>query len=264
MTLQNSHLHVPWRFLQSPPLDGAANMALDHALLGYARRTGATVLRVYGWSRPVLSLGRHQRARGLYDESLLGQHGIGLVRRPTGGRALLHHREVTYSVAAPARAGETVAGFAQRVNTLLLSALSRLGVPAQLADPPRTGGSRDRPCFAEPAAGELVVEGRKLVGSAQWREEGAVLQHGSILLEDDQALIAGLMTTPPSFLPPAPATLHALLGRLPRPDEVARALRSAVSDAEGAPVKTLEGSPADDDLRALQQLYSDPRWTWRR
>src|SRR5215207_3150452 len=90
-----------WRLLLSPPLGGPENMALDEALMARARRTGETVLRVYGWSRPTLSLGRNQRAAGLFDERALAERGVGVVRRPTGGRSLLHHREVTYSVTAP-------------------------------------------------------------------------------------------------------------------------------------------------------------------
>src|SRR6476620_9212884 len=92
---------LPWRLLLSPPLGGPENMALDEALMGRARRTGESVLRVYAWSRPTLSLGRNQRAVGLYREQALAERGVGVVRRPTGGRALLHHREITYSVTAP-------------------------------------------------------------------------------------------------------------------------------------------------------------------
>ena len=77
-------------------------MALDEALMSRARRSGETVLRVYGWAAPTLSFGRHQRALGEYDEAALLRAGVGVVRRPTGGRALLHDREVTYSVTAPA------------------------------------------------------------------------------------------------------------------------------------------------------------------
>src|SRR6476660_9009545 len=80
---------LPWRLLLSPPLGGPQNMALDEALMARARRRGETVLRVYGWSRPTLSLGRNQRAAGMYRETALAERGIDVVRRPTGGRALL-------------------------------------------------------------------------------------------------------------------------------------------------------------------------------
>ena len=108
-------------------------MALDHALMRRAAATGDAVLRVYSWSRPCLSLGRHQRARGIYDPDAIRSAGMDVVRRPTGGGAVLHHREVTYSVTTPlAVAGSTSAYHRVRhvyeaVNGLLLEALLTLG-----------------------------------------------------------------------------------------------------------------------------------------
>src|SRR5438105_3962404 len=108
-----------WRLLQTVPATGAFNMALDEALMAYARETGTWVLRVYSWSSPTLSLGRNQRARGGYDPTRLAQQHIDVVRRPTGGRAILHDREITYSVAAPvADAGDLRESYA-RINRLL-------------------------------------------------------------------------------------------------------------------------------------------------
>ena len=110
---------LPWRLLLSPPLGGPENMALDEALMARARRTGESVLRVYGWSRPTLSLGRNQRAVGLYREQALAERGIGVVRRPTGGRALLHDREITYSVTAPCEDNTALLTEYGRINALL-------------------------------------------------------------------------------------------------------------------------------------------------
>ena len=111
-------------------------MALDEALMARARRTGERVLRVYGWSEPTLSLGRHQRADGIYHTDELERRGIGVVRRPTGGRALLHHREVTYSVTAPSTADVGLSAEYARINLLLGSALEALGVGVAVAAPP--------------------------------------------------------------------------------------------------------------------------------
>src|SRR5688500_13675445 len=91
-----------WRTLVSPPAGGAANMAVDDALLDRAREAGECVLRLYEWSRPTLSLGRNQTARGHYDLDRARELDVGFVRRQTGGRAVLHHREITYSVTGPA------------------------------------------------------------------------------------------------------------------------------------------------------------------
>src|SRR6185312_6462234 len=98
-----SSLTTMWRLLRSPASAGADNMAMDEALMAHAARTGQWVLRVYAWSSPTLSFGRNQRALGAYDRARLAERGIDVVRRPTGGRAILHDREVTYSVVGPVR-----------------------------------------------------------------------------------------------------------------------------------------------------------------
>lgn len=262
---------MPWRLLLTPALDGAGNMALDEALMARARATGETVLRVYSWSAPTLSFGRNQRARGDYDPSRLAAEGIDVVRRPTGGRALLHYREITYSVTAPVVAGEGIGVVYARVNELLLDALDRLGVAAALASggaplPPGTA-----PCFAEPSRGELVVGGRKLAGSAQWRDDGALLQHGSILVEDDQARIPLLLrpearaSLPSAARSAPPATLREALGRRPAIDEVAGALFAAVRSRGDthASALPLDASLRDDAARRAGH-FRDPAWTWRR
>ncbi|HEX9483348.1 MAG TPA: hypothetical protein VF929_02165 [Gemmatimonadaceae bacterium] len=237
---------------------------MDHALMEHARLTGHSVLRVYEWSRPVLSLGVNQRARGVYDLAAVERRGIEVVRRPTGGRALLHHREVTYAVAAPVTTGEGLAAMYRRVNDLLVSALSLLGVRVSTAAPSqRAATPSPRPCFAEPAKGELVVDGRKLVGSAQWRDAGAALQHGSMLVEDDQSLIPTLMHEPPAPVPP-PATLRDILGRSPTAAEVADVLVEAVR-TQGDEISPLEDFEDDGPrVDALVAHYADPSWTWRR
>jgi lipoate-protein ligase A len=239
-------------------------MALDEALMARARKSGETVLRVYGWSAPTLSLGRHQRARGIYRDDLLADRGIGVVRRPTGGRALLHHREVTYSVTAPCSADEPLFAAYEAINALLVRALTALGAPVESAQPvARATGPTAAPCFAEPARGELTLDGRKLVGSAQWRDRGAMLQHGSILLDDDQSSIPSLMHEPLDA--PRPATLRDALGRAPVMAEVADALFAAVRDSVDADARVLD---VDDELRRdaehLVAHYRDDAWTWRR
>lgn len=240
-------------------------MALDHALMARARQGGEAVLRVYEWSAPVLSLGRNQRARGIYLEEELARRDIAVVRRPTGGRALLHHREVTYSLTAPANAGEPLGVMYRRMNALLLEALAALGVAGILARPAsRTPPPTAMPCFAEPSGGEIVVDGRKLVGSAQWRDDGVLLQHGSILVENDQASLPSLMREP-AAMPPRPATLRDILGRVPDASEVASALFDAVRRVEDPDASSLgrDEFAALDTSRFLD-IYRDPGWTWRR
>jgi len=254
-----------WRLLLSPASTGADNMALDEALMDRARETGEWVLRVYAWSAPTISLGRNQSARGRYDLDQVAHRGVAVVRRPTGGRAILHDREITYSVTAPAASAGDLATSYRRINALLLDALGQLGVdvvaarPASRARPPGP-----TPCFAEPAAGELTVDGRKLAGSAQWRCDGALLQHGSILVHDDQRALADL-TIGEATRVPAPATLSGALGWSPAPRDIADALAAAVRRLEDPDATTLE---LDDAVRAraaaLVVRYLDDTWTWRR
>ena len=256
---------LAWRLLHTPPLDGATNMAIDHALHAHAAATGEVVVRVYEWSRPTLSFGRNQVAAGAYDRSRIAARGIDVVRRPTGGRAVLHHRELTYAVAAPVAFGGALRAAYDRINVLLLNALRSLGVPATLA---ATSGSAPlptaAPCFETPTVGELALGGRKLVGSAQWRDAGALLQHGSILIDDDQSDVAELLTVPRPA-PPAPATLREALGRAPEARHLATALLASVRDLEDP--DAAEVSLDDALARAAELLrarYVDPTWTWRR
>jgi lipoate-protein ligase A len=240
-------------------------MALDEALMERARETGEWVLRVYTWSRPAVSLGRNQSARGLYDADRIRARGLDVVRRPTGGRAILHDREITYSVTAPCdQAGDLRQSY-ERINALLTSALREIGVAAEIAAPSKRGIAPGvSPCFDEPSAGELTVGGRKLAGSAQWRCDGALLQHGSILVEDDQSILTTLVTGEQPTIPP-PATLAGALGRHPAAEELAAVLASAVRDLEDPTAEPLD---LTHELRArtsaLVVRYLDDGWTWRR
>jgi lipoate-protein ligase A len=256
-----------WRFLVSEPLGAADNMALDEALLLRARATGEYVMRAYAWAVPTLSLGRNQRAIGVYDRAGAARSDVSIVRRLTGGRAVLHHREVTYSVTGPAGRGDSLRSTYAAINAILLSALRELGVAASLA--PGTAGKRfpapaSAPCFELPAPGEIVLGGRKLVGSAQMREDGAFLQHGSILIDDDQGRVGELADAAVPIAPPA-ATLRQALGRGPSLHEVGAALVSAVRRHADALAGALD---VDDDLtRAAADArarYTDDSWTWRR
>ena len=253
------------RWFRSPPREAGANMAYDEAMRRHAAATGEVLVRTYTWARPSLSLGRNQRARGVYDPARCDALGVPVVRRPTGGRALLHAREVTYCVAAPHAAAPTLRGGYEAINYWLLDALARLGVAATRAVPaapePPPGLA---PCFEHPSTGELVVGGRKLVGSAQHREGDAWLQHGSILLDDDQPRLHALASVPLPAVP-APATLRGLLGPALAADTVVDALEAALA----AGVPALDTTMRDEALvgasaARITFFSSDPAWTWRR
>ena len=263
-----------WRLLLAAPRSGAENMARDSALQARAARTGETVFSIYSWTRPTLSFGRHQPAAGLYDVERIRSANVDVVRRPTGGRAILHDHEVTYSVTAPVKDAAPLRETYARINRILLDGLRRLGVDVELASPAeRAPAPSTRPCFETPGEGELVARGSKLVGSAQWRDEGALLQHGSILVDDDQsslpsfaaaaaAAVAG--TGPQSDSIPRPATLHALLGRSPEIAEVASAMFDAVRSLEDELATEMAEEEIRGDTMTHIPHFLDEGWTWRR
>ena len=254
-----------WNLLHSPPLPSAENMALDEALMERARRTGEAVFRIYTWTHATLSFGRNQTAAGIYDADRAREQGVAVVRRLTGGRALLHHREITYSVTAPLAIGASLRESYARINRLLVDGLLGLGVAVEVAVPgERSISPGAAPCFERPSAGELVVNGRKLVGSAQWRDDSAMLQHGSILVEDDQPMVAQLARG--SVAPPVPAaTLTAALGRAPSASEVAQAMFRAVRTIECGSASLLDlDHLVECDMARARARYRDDQWTWRR
>lgn len=259
---------ICWRLIDSPPAPGRFNMALDAALMEAVRDGGEPVLRFYRWSPACLSLGRNQPAAGLYDEDAIRGRGIEVVRRPTGGRAVLHDRELTYSVVMPeGTLGAPRAAYAT-INQALVRGLRALGVDAALQ--PASGGRAAppsiSPCFREPAEGEVVVAGRKLVGSAQYREAGVTLQHGSLLLEGDQREVVELLLEPsPPDPADRPATLAEVLSPLPEWGVLVEALSAGWREVVGGALSA--GDPSDDEVaaaHALARRFSSSAWTWRR
>ena len=156
-----------WHLLRTPPASGAYNMAVDAALLGDAAARGTGVWRCYDWALPTISFGRNEAVRTRFDDASVAAAGFDVVRRPTGGRALLHMAEVTYSVRMPlARSRPWQAAYAL-INEVLLSAVQSLGVDAELVTEHARVMPPDGPvCFAAPSLGEIAVHGAKLAGSA--------------------------------------------------------------------------------------------------
>lgn len=241
---------------------GPINMAVDLALLRMAARPThrGGYLRLYRWAPPSLSLGRHEPARRRYDPLAIRRLGLNTVRRPTGGRAVWHEHEVTYAVAGPADMFGSLADAYIRIHALLRDALWRLGAAAELAPRPthRLGPVEGGACFASPAGGEIVVAGRKVVGSAQVREGGAFLQHGSILLEGGQEMVARITRNPAGA--PQATSLSAVLGRPVSFPEVAGAI--AVAARQHWSGHWREGSVEPDPTAVTR--FADPAWTWRR
>ncbi|MBT8477785.1 MAG: lipoate--protein ligase family protein [Gemmatimonadetes bacterium] len=246
---------------------GAWNMAVDEALME-SGRTGRVTLRLYGWDPGCLSFGRNQAARGRYDGGRAAKRGIDVVRRPTGGRSVFHYRELTYSVTAPADAWGGLADAYLRINRALASGLRALGVPASVAGVKRDGPiprPTARACFRDPLPGEVMAGGRKLIGSAQWRDGGALLQHGSILLHNDQGTVEDLRVGGSKTADVPAVGLAEYVDPLPSLERLSRALMESFGgELEREPARealtTKERSAAE---RALAK-YKDDAWTWRR
>lgn len=262
---------LAWRVIDDGPLDGALNMALDEALARESAE-GCGVLRLYGWARPTISFGRNEPASQEYSPARIDEAGFDCVRRPTGGRAVLHAREVTYSVVMPLRA---MGGFREvyhRINVALVGALSALGASVQMSEEDRVAPLAAGPCFGTPARGEVVSSGRKLVGSAQARVDDALLQHGSVLLAGDQSPLDGIRREDGPVNAGASATaagtatsLSRLVGAVEDNEvraEVARAMqREFGGDWDSGDYSMQERARAES---LLSSRYTDAAWTWRR
>lgn len=195
-------MSAKWRLLQTEPATGAYNMALDEAcLISTAERHSLPTLRLFSWEPPTLSLGYAQKFSEVSIQQL-HDRGWGLVRRPTGGRAILHTDELTYSVTAPlddpVMTGSLMDSY-QRISKALLAALKLLGIDARgdaVYNAAQNPSKKDPVCFEVPSNFEITVSGKKLIGSAQARKHNGVLQHGSLPLTGDLSRITQVLHYP--------------------------------------------------------------------
>jgi lipoate-protein ligase A len=186
-----------WYLIQDGAANGARNMAKDECLLRAAVRWNRPVLRLYAWARPTLSLGRNQRTAGALDAEACRRESVPIVRRITGGWAVLHGDDLTYSVVAPLaepRFGTTIHSTYMAIAEVFAHLFGELGfAPALHRKTSREQAAQASPiCFVTPSTAELLIDGRKLIGSAQRRGPDAFLQHGSIPLRDRSHLLTCL------------------------------------------------------------------------
>jgi lipoate-protein ligase A len=278
--------------LTSYGASGAYNMALDEAMLDTVIAGGSPVVRFYTWEPATLSLGVNQSVHEI-DREACEERGFGLVRRLTGGRAVLHQHELTYSVVAPVSDPRVSGGVLEsyrKISAALVAGLRSLGADVSLAEPdnalfremararreaaldPASAAeiSHGAVCFDTSSAYELAARGRKLVGSAQARRGGALLQHGSILLDIDFDAWAGVFRYASErgrervrrSLPTRMTSLREELGRAVPPEEVQAALIRAFEREMRVELVPF-GLTTEERARArsLEEKYSGEEWT---
>lgn len=263
----------PWRLIRDGGADGHRNMALDEALLDSCREGGAgfPTLRLYSFQPSCLSLGAFQPWRTSVDLAFCREHGIEVVRRPTGGQAVLHHAEVTYAVVA--RLGEPPFGTGVRssydaISRALLAGIAALGIAARRgAGGPRPALPGAAMCFARATEHEIAAGSWKVAGSAQVRRRGAFLQHGSLPLEMNPRMLAGATgALRAGEAPPDLRGLAQVAGRRLGPEDLAGAILRGFGESLG--VKLMTGRPTDAEALRAEWLrghkYLTARWTFRR
>ncbi|MEN6387474.1 MAG: biotin/lipoate A/B protein ligase family protein [Candidatus Cryosericum sp.] len=232
------------------------NMSIDEALFNSACRSGVPVLRFYGWSPATVSLGFAQRSSESLNFLEMERRHIAWLRRPTGGRAVLHDMEVTYSISVPESDALYGKGLEESYEWLcmpIVTALQSLGVSAQLS-PHGSSGFLSASCFTTPGTTDILAHGRKIVGSAQMRTREGFLQHGSIVLKNDLeknfAVIRSGQTSPEDAMRRAAHLMTSVSDETHRPvsfSEMSFALVQAFSQLDGIHI-------VDDTLTEQEML----------
>jgi lipoate-protein ligase A len=283
-----------WRVIQTPASHGAWNMAIDEAILEAAgQQIVPPTLRLYAWSPPCLSLGFSQPATDV-DFLALRSRGWEIVRRPTGGRSILHTDELTYSVSGPytePRLAGSVLESYQRLSAALLETLHYMSIPA-LAHPEvaKSGIQQRRPgktnpngpvCFEVPSSYEITARGKKVIGSAQSRKQEGILQHGSLPLTGDLTRILQVLVLPEYNQPESvqesayikavqrlrerATTAEECLGKPVDWETAARAYITAFSRVLNLELLPAELTPAE--IQRAEELiltkYAHPDWTFK-
>ncbi len=265
-----------WRLLHTPPANGAWNMAVDESILEHIQRgESQPTLRLYSWNPPCLSLG-HAQPFADVDMERVKSHGWEIVRRMTGGRAILHTDELTYSVTGREDDTALVGGILESYNRIaqaLMYAVRELGLPVEMkehADQP-AAKNLNPVCFEVPSTYEITVGGKKLIGSAQARKKEGVLQHGSLPLTGDltricQALVfkdeAAREVAAQSLLTRA-TTVQSVIGVEKAWETAAQAFVRGFESQLAIKFESGILSPSEEKRAAelVKEKYAHPSWT---
>lgn len=268
-----------WYFIDSGHASPAYNMALDEALLNWhSQGLIPPVIRFYGWEPATLSVGYFQKLSGKIDVDAVNEYGYGLVRRPTGGRAVLHDNELTYSVIVSENHQSMPPSVTEAYRVIsegILQGFRNLDVQADFSIPEgkldQTGSAV---CFEEPSWYELIVEGKKAAGSAQTRQKGVILQHGSIPIEVDETALFNMFIYPnerikerarKAFSGKAVA-INEVTGREVSLAEVKKAFYSGFEKGLGIQLQpfTLTEEQLAEVNQLAEERYASDEWTYYR
>ena len=260
-----------WRFLNTGYNSGYYNMALDEALAQTAELSQQyATLRVFAWNPPAVSLGFHQKYEDI-DFISCERDGIDIVRRPTGGRAILHDDELTYSVVIPSQHvnyRDDISSAYELISRALVAGLQAVGIDA-LFERARSGnenyarGEFSVPCFSTSVRHEIIWQNRKLVGSAQRRYDGALLQHGSIMIGDSHLNLINYLANITEhqrqrhrfFLEKHTVTVNEIAGRRVTFDEMVKGLKIGFEDVLN--VTLVEQEVTEEEEKRTEQLLTN-------
>jgi lipoate-protein ligase A len=260
-----------WRFIDTGPCVAPYNMALDEAIATVVRKDNAPpTLRLYGWVLPSISLGCFQKISDINIDYCI-KRGIPIVRRPTGGRAILHNDELTYSFSAKTNNKFFSKGLFdsyKKIGSALSLALSRIGLSPELKLRTKsvTHHSRSPLCFQSTSYGEITINNKKIIGSAQKRWPDGLLQQGSIpYITDKDEMVRIFRLKPTHEVKEMIAGLKEILLEL-NPDDLKNAIR--ISFEETFNIKLIPSPSSQEELSIAQELeakrYLSPQWNFRR
>ena len=263
------HMKTWLLIAERAPLRGSLNMAVDEYLFTRAREGARTFLRFYRWEKPTASLGYGQDVVRAADLDFCRANGIDVVRRMTGGKVVLHHKELTYSLASSDTETftATLRDSYQLISLALIKGLALMGLSARLAlasPPAYVRGTM--PCFAFPARDEVEIGGRKIIGSAQKRTGTSFIQHGSVPFEKDEALLKAVARSDAEDAGLNMTSLSEALGRPVAFDWAAARFSLGVSKFFGVKLEPLSFDAAawQEISRIEAERYGNDAWTLRR
>jgi lipoate-protein ligase A len=273
--------NVNWRCLDTGCLTGYENMAIDEAIFKSCQeKKSPPTIRVYGWTPPAVSLGYFQKAENAVDLEACKRRGVDVVRRLSGGRAVLHHRELTYSIicreGTPPFGGSVLKTY-KTISQCLIGALKQINLNVEWIASrdkhiPSQSQDKTSSCFSSPSWYEITVGGKKICGSAQKRGDGVLLQHGSLLIEYDPELLAEVLVSrkdAEAFLSEIRSSTTAINQHLPQKTDFSRLKELVLKSFEDQLGSTLTpGELSDDECHLkdhlLKEKYATDEWNLHR